>query len=225
MATRGIVVTEKRAVTADASPGSSLLVAAAPSLRLIGFTAREAAGSPAAAAFRLVDGPSGNQVTNGTFTGASTGWTLGAGWAYGSNKITFTPGTPTDLEQTLSEPLIAGRSYSVAYTMADRAAGTCTVSLGGTAGTARSSNATHTETIVAGSTQKIAFTPSALFDGSVDTVTATLTLLGVVAPVSLAASGFVQAWYGEGLPIPNGLSLDWVAGEFDVSIYTREVNA
>ena len=30
-------------------------------------------------------------ITNGSFTGNANSWTLNGGWAYGTNKVTFTP--------------------------------------------------------------------------------------------------------------------------------------
>lgn len=35
--------------------------------------------------------PGYDLVTNGTFTGNANGWTLGNGWSYGTNNITYTP--------------------------------------------------------------------------------------------------------------------------------------
>lgn len=94
-----------------------------------------------------------NVVTNGTFTGNADGWTPGAGWAYGTNKVDATL-ADTALEQTIA--LLPGVSYSLVFTTT-RSAGSVRASVGGTLGTARSSAATFTETIVAGSDGKLKF--------------------------------------------------------------------
>jgi hypothetical protein len=114
-------------------------------------------------------------VTNGTFTGNATGWTLGAGggepdWHYADNNVHHVSGTGT---LTPSTPLVAvvGTQYKLQWTMSGyNALGTCTASFGGVSGTARSSDATFTEYFLATATTTLAFTPSTNFDGVVDTV-------------------------------------------------------
>lgn len=45
-----------------------------------------------------------------------------------------------------------------------------------------------------------------------------------VVPVELAANGFASAWYGpEGIAVPNGLSIDVIAGTVDVELFTKVV--
>ncbi len=105
--------------------------------------------------------------TNGTFAG-DTGWTKGAGWAISAGVATATGAISTALEQSAGVTLIEGKSYSVKYTIT-RSAGTITLSVGGTAGTARSASGTYSETIIAGSTQTISFGTSG-FTGTVDNV-------------------------------------------------------
>ncbi len=109
-------------------------------------------------------------VTNGTFA-SDTGWTKGAGWTIAAGVADATGAISTALSQTAAITLVAGRSYTVTFD-ATRAAGTVTVSIGGTAGTARSTSATFTEVIVAGATQVIAFT-GAGFTGTIDNVIVT----------------------------------------------------
>ena len=48
-----------------------------------------------------------NQIANGTF-GSSTGWTLGANWAIGSGKATYTSGGTNSLSRDTETPLAAG---------------------------------------------------------------------------------------------------------------------
>jgi hypothetical protein len=105
-------------------------------------------------------------VTNGTFTG-DTDWTKGANWAI----TTYAEKTAGGVE-TLSQTLDIHTSwyYVVKFTVSNRTAGTITVSVGATAGTARSTNATFTEIIVCGATTLLAFTPDATFDGRIDDV-------------------------------------------------------
>jgi hypothetical protein len=105
--------------------------------------------------------------TNGTFA-SDTGWTKGTGWTIGSGVATATGAISTALEQTAGLTLVEGKSYSIKYTIT-RSAGTITLSLGGTAGTARSADGTYSETIIAGSTQTISFGTSG-FTGTLDNV-------------------------------------------------------
>jgi len=123
---------------------------------------------------RTTNGTFAEYVTNGTF-GSDTGWTKGTGWSIAAGVASATTAS-TDLSQTSAITLIAGYTYTITYTVT-RSAGTVTPSIGGTAGTARSSSATFTETIVAGSTQILAFT-GAGFTGTVDNVTVTAWVLG-----------------------------------------------
>jgi hypothetical protein len=57
-------------------------------------------------------------ITNGTFTGGTTGWTLGNNVAYGSNNvvITYAGGDPT-LSTTFAA--VAGRTYLISYTISN----------------------------------------------------------------------------------------------------------
>ena len=64
--------------------------------------------------------------------------------------------------------LVEGASYTITATIT-RSAGTITPEIGGTAGTGRTASGTYTETIIAGSTQKITFGTSG-FTGTVDDV-------------------------------------------------------
>jgi hypothetical protein len=111
-------------------------------------------------------------TTNGTFA-SDTGWTKGAGWTIAAGVATATGAISTALEQTAGNTLIEGREYSIKYTIT-RSAGSITLSLGGTAGAARSSSGTYSESIIAGSTQVISFGTSG-FTGTLDNVTITET--------------------------------------------------
>jgi len=124
---------------------------------------------------RITNGTFAEYVTNGAF-GSDASWTKGTGWTIAAGVATATGAISTALSQTSAITLIAGYTYTITYAVT-RTAGTVTPSIGGTAGTARSTNATFTETIVAGSTQILAFT-GAGFSGTIDNVTVTAWVLG-----------------------------------------------
>lgn len=110
-------------------------------------------------------------ATNGAFS-ADASWTKGTGWAIAAGVATLTAGNATAISQAIAT-LETGRTYRVVYTVSGRGAGTITASVGGTAGTARSTNATFTETIICGATTTLAFTGDASFDGSIDDASVT----------------------------------------------------
>lgn len=118
----------------------------------------------------------GNMAYNGDFLAGIAGWTLGsANWAWTAATHLLTRTANPDVSTVSQNTLcVNGVSYSVVYTLT-RSAGSITVSLGGTAGTARSSSATFRETIVCGATANapIVFTPDATFAGTIDIVAVT----------------------------------------------------
>ncbi len=112
--------------------------------------------------------PPTDLIVNGTFdSGAS--WTAGTGWTISGGNATHASGILT-LDQTIVAGLDEGDSYIVQYEVLFTSGTGVTVSIGGTAGTLRASAATFVETIVAGSSELIEFTPSSDFVGSVDNV-------------------------------------------------------
>lgn len=124
---------------------------------------------------RVTNGTFAEYVTNGTFS-SDTGWTKGAGWTIAAGVATATGAISTALSQTSAITLLQGYTYTISYTVT-RSAGSVTPSIGGTAGTARSTSATFTETIIAGTTQILAFT-GAGFTGTIDNVSVTAWALG-----------------------------------------------
>ena len=108
-------------------------------------------------------------VINGGFA-ADTDWTKGADWSIALGVATAAPGAGTVLEPAAALTIEAGATYEVTYTMSGFVAGTCTVSVGGTNGTARGSNATFVERIVAGDTTNLKFTSDAAADYDIDDV-------------------------------------------------------
>jgi hypothetical protein len=114
--------------------------------------------------------------TNGTFT-TDTAWTKGAGWTIAAGVATATGAISTAISQTTPIVLVSGNTYTVTYTVT-QSAGSIAVSLGGgTPGTSRSTSATFIETIVAGSTQILAFTGTG-FTGTIDNVSVSGHTLG-----------------------------------------------
>lgn len=112
-------------------------------------------------------------VTNGAFA-ADTNWTKGTGWTIAAGVATSDASQAgnSDLEQSVATQgeftLREGQAYLVTFTLSGFAAGTVTPVIGGTAGTARGSDATHAEIIIAGSTQVIALRADLDFAGNVD---------------------------------------------------------
>lgn len=115
--------------------------------------------------------PSEEMVTNGAFTGGATFWTLGSGWAYGTNAVAHTTGTAT---ATRFVTVVTGRSYKLSFDLT-RSAGDLTVTLTNTTGTSGALilTATGVEVIfvaTATGAAVLTFTPSTDFAGTIDNV-------------------------------------------------------
>ena len=193
------------------------VVSAAAGLRLVGYAAKETAAGTAAFEIRYGDRIS-DPVVNGTM-GADTDWTKGTGWTIAAGVATKTAGVASALSQALAT-LNPGQSYTVVFDLT-RTAGSLTASVGGTAGTARSSNATFTEIIVAGSDGLLAFTGDATFAGTVDNVTA-VPVTSLIAGITLAANGYAAAYFGDlGIAVPFGLSINDISGTYDITLFTK----
>lgn len=121
-----------------------------------------------------------NMVSNGDFAAGDTSWTVGVspGWTFANGIATKTPTTGSaQFGQVI--PLVAGRSYTVVYTVSNFTAGLVRCRFlnadGGVVGlvdgTNRSANGTYTETLVAiaGSGQ-LNFFGNPAFGGSVDNI-------------------------------------------------------
>ncbi len=106
---------------------------------------------------------------NGGFA-TDTIWTKGTGWTIAAGVATATGAISTSLAETPTNPVIAGRAYLCGFTCTAFTAGTVTMNVGGTAGTARGSAAAFSEVIIAGADGTITFT-TAGFTGSIDLVT------------------------------------------------------
>lgn len=109
-----------------------------------------------------------DSITNGTFS-SDTGWTKNS-WTISGNVANSASAQSTTLSQTPTLAVAKGLSYEVVFDVVSQSAGTVTVSVGGTDGTARSTQATFNETIVAGETGLLEF-KAAGFTGTIDNVT------------------------------------------------------
>lgn len=166
-------------------------------------------------------------TTNGTFTGAATGWTA-TGWTYASNHVSHNTGNTTALSQTtsLNVEVTAGRRYRTSYVVSNRTAGSVHINVGSTgAGTTRSTNATFTEDIVAAGTSIISFTPTTDFDGTIDTVSVRL-LEEIVYDIVKASNPTVETLahglFDDATPwsLGSGLAIDTGAGTLTATAAT-----
>ncbi len=106
-------------------------------------------------------------ATNGTF-GSTSNWTTNSGWSITGGQAVKTGTNNTTI--TESATLSTSKYYDVTYTVVTRTAGSIKVSIGGTAGTARSAAGTYTDTIKPGSSSGgIVFTSTG-FTGKIDNV-------------------------------------------------------
>lgn len=128
------------------------------------------AGIVASAGFSRASGGGDNRIqliANGDFASdtlwTKTTWTISAG-------VASIAGASTDT-MTQRIAITPGVNYLVTYTVTSFTAGTVTVSLGGTAGTARGSAATFTEIIKAGGTNNLISFAAAAATLSIDNVT------------------------------------------------------
>lgn len=137
-----------------------------------------------------------NIETNGTFA-ADTDWTKGAGWTIAGGVAVATGAISTAISQ-VAALMRAGYSYLTTITTT-RDAGGVTLSLGGTAGTERTTANTFQEVIVAGATGVVALTGNA-FTGTLNDVSVVPNLipdnsflvLDGIAAVDIAVSNDVD---------------------------------
>jgi len=104
------------------------------------------------------------KITNGSFTGAATGWTLGATyWAYAANQVSKVVGGVTTLSQAAVSMVtvpVAGESYLLTYEIVAIADGYLTPTLGATLGTPVNTIGVKHEIITAIDATGLTFTPS-----------------------------------------------------------------
>ena len=88
-------------------------------------------------------------ITNGSFTGSATGWSLGSGWTYSANTAVKSAAGVGSLSQNIPN-MIAGRYYAVTFTVSALTAGSFNVVInGGTGGAVITANGTYTQGILA----------------------------------------------------------------------------
>ncbi len=154
------------------------------------------------------------KVTNGSFTGSATGWTVGS-WLYNNNAIDSN-GAWGYLQQNVSA--VAGELYKVTYTVSNYSSGSLVVYVGGATGTAaRSANGTYTDYIKAVSTGNLLLYPTG-GTMTVDDVSVVKVVGGVIASeggavltgtVTALAGGYAYPGYGfTGAPYGIGMFKD-----------------
>lgn len=151
----------------------------------------------------------GNEkVSNGDF-GVTGVWTYGTNWAWDNAafEADHTPGNTAALEQDVLA--VATEKYRVVFTVKNRTAGSVTPQVGGTAGTAVSSNTTSTQDITAINATNLKFVPTSDFNGSIDDVSVKKTSsapvfkdLTVVADRLMGAVGTHEIRWGD--PLTDG---------------------
>jgi len=114
--------------------------------------------------FETLQLPEGlEKVTNGTFTGAATSWTLGTGWSYGTNNVAKVAGAVNTLSQAYGDMVsapVVGESYQLSVVLSSFSGGALLPKVGGTNGSPMSDARTHTQIIEAiSATDGITFTP------------------------------------------------------------------
>lgn len=108
-------------------------------------------------------------ITNGAFA-SDTAWTKGTGWTIAAGVANCDGTQIADSDLSQDPGFEAGKTYIVTFTTT-RSAGTVTLVVGGTVGTARSTANTFNETIVAGSSDTLlAFRADSDFVGTIDNV-------------------------------------------------------
>jgi len=107
------------------------------------------------------------KVTNGAFTGAATGWTLGTNWAYGTNTVVRTAHTAiTTLSQavaTMASLPVIGEYYALEFDVVAIADGALIPSYGGVTGDPVTTTGTKYQILLASAvTGDLTFTPSTM---------------------------------------------------------------
>lgn len=126
-------------------------------------------------------------ITNGTFTGNATGWSVGSGWAYSSNAVVHSSnGTSAIQPSTALTTVLAGYEYQYSVTVSALTVGTVTLSVGGVTIAAFSANGTYTGKLLATSNANLTLTPTNTARLTVDDVS----LKRISGGTSIAGSSF-----------------------------------
>ena len=112
--------------------------------------------------------PSTELVTNGGFD-ADTDWNKGTGWTISDGVATKSPGTQSNVSQTLGTVL--GKRYRVTFTVSNYVAGIVRPFLGTVVGTNRTANGTYVEDITyTEGSDGISIQGTSTFEGDIDNV-------------------------------------------------------
>ncbi len=133
-------------------------------------------------------------VVNGDWA-TDSDWSYGADWSFDTNKADCAAGAGTVMEPAAALTVVAGATYEVTYTMSSFVAGTCVMSIGGTNGTSRGSDATFVERIVAGDTTNLKFTGDAAGDYQIDDVIVKRVSPAFLGQITAAKNGTI--FHGE----------------------------
>lgn len=109
-------------------------------------------------------------LTNGSFTGSATGWTVGSGWAYSANTVLKNSNGTATLTQNVS--LYLQREYLLTYVISNWTVGSVTPTVGGFTCPTVSSNtpSPHECRFVATSSAALTFTPTNTARFTIDTI-------------------------------------------------------
>ena len=161
-------------------------------------------------------------VTNGDFSGGSTGWNLGANWSIVGGKAVHTIGSTATLYQTMTLPTPAlgtNYNYYVGFNVVNWNTGTITVKLGNAANGTTYTWSGNDDFIQiyqpkqSGSVD-IVFTPSSNFNGEIDDVKVVLTSGHTAFPILTNVA--------QPLFTPGTYQTEWeIIGSSDPSISVR----
>jgi hypothetical protein len=148
------------------------------------------------------------KITNGTFTGGSTGWTYSdTEWSYSSNamnKDAAGVGTLYQESAGMVTPLVSGETYLLTAVMTNHTSGSVVPSCGGVSMEFFTGNATHKRIFTAISTADLVFTPSSASRFTIDTIS--LKKLTGTALVNSSLNVTGDTTIGGGLNIGQGAS-------------------
>ncbi len=127
------------------------------------------------------------KVVNGTFTGGSSGWTVGTGWAYSSNTMTKNANGTGTLLQNIG--LVLGEECFVTFTISAMTVSSVTITMGGvTLGTV-TANGTYEYRVVPTSTASLTFTPTNTSRFTLDNISVKPLTGGSIATDSIGIGG------------------------------------
>ena len=109
-------------------------------------------------------------ISNGTFTGNATGWTLGSPWAYDDNNISI-DGSQSGNVSLTQAGYTAGKCYRVEFEISDYSAGNINPHIRGNNSGNTNANGIHISYIISGaSTDNVNLYSDSGFDASVDNI-------------------------------------------------------